>query len=64
MKPEQTEEELRAEIAGKVLQLTIELAETRQAKKDSNAAYNDEIKRLNAEIKELITEPEVKEGAK
>lgn len=61
--PVQSDEELRAEIAGKVLQLTIELLETKQRKKDSNAAFNDEIKRLNAEIAELINEPVNEEGA-
>jgi hypothetical protein len=43
------------ELAAKVLQLTIELQATEKRKKDVVAGYNDELKRLKAEIKELIT---------
>jgi N-acetylglutamate synthase/N-acetylornithine aminotransferase len=42
--------------ADKVLQLTIELAETRDRKKASVKGYNEEIKRIAAEIAELIVD--------
>jgi len=45
------------DVANKVLQLTIELIETKQKKKDSAAAFNEEIKRIQKEIDELIFEP-------
>jgi glucosamine 6-phosphate synthetase-like amidotransferase/phosphosugar isomerase protein len=38
----------------KIYQLVVELDEVRKNKKDQMGAYNDEIKRLNSEIKELI----------
>lgn len=43
-------------VADKVLQLTIELAETVDNKKSSVKAYNEEIKRIKAEIAELIAD--------
>lgn len=42
--------------ADKVLQLTIELAETLDRKKASAKGYNEEVKRLRAEIAELIAD--------
>lgn len=45
-----TEEEKGA----KVLQLNKELLETKARKKASNSAFNDELKRLQAEIVDLI----------
>ena len=48
-----TDETTKAE---KVLQLTIELLDMKQKKKDSNKGFNDEIKRLNEEIEELLEE--------
>jgi len=47
-----------AEINAKVYRLTEELLTTKKLKKSSNQAFNDEIKRLNAEIKELIENPD------
>ncbi len=41
-------------VADKVLQLTVELADTQNRKKSTVKAYNEEIKRLKAEIAELI----------
>lgn len=41
-------------VAEKVLQLTIERNETKDRKKAAMSAYTDEIKRIEAEIKELI----------
>jgi uncharacterized membrane protein YfhO len=38
----------------KVFQLTVELHDTKQLKKDSNKAYNEEIKRIQEEIDELL----------
>jgi hypothetical protein len=38
----------------RVYNLTAELINTKQQKKDSNAAFNDEIKRLQSEINEII----------
>ena len=43
----------------KVFQLCQELEETRDRKKSTSKAYNDEIKRIQAEIKELIDPEEV-----
>lgn len=40
--------------AEKVLQLTIELIDAKQRKRDSVKTYNEEINRINAEIGELI----------
>lgn len=40
----------------KIYQLVVELEDVRKNKKDHMRAYNDEIKRLNKEIKELINE--------
>lgn len=45
------------EVAAKVLQLSIELHETKDRKKASTGAFNEEIKRIQKEIDELITEP-------
>lgn len=42
------------ESTNRVYQLTIELLEAKKRKKDTAAAYNDEIKRIEKEIKELI----------
>jgi glucosamine 6-phosphate synthetase-like amidotransferase/phosphosugar isomerase protein len=39
----------------KIYQLVVELADVRKNKKDQMGAYNDEIKRINSEIKELIS---------
>lgn len=41
-------------VAQKVLQLTIERNQFKDRKKASNAGYNEEIKRIEAEIKDLI----------
>lgn len=38
----------------KVFRLTVELHDTKQLKKDSNKAYNEEIKRIQAEIDALL----------
>lgn len=38
----------------RVYNLTAELIQTKQQKKDSNTAFNDEIKRIQAEITEII----------
>jgi len=40
----------------KIYQLVVELEEVRKNKKAQMRAYNEEIKRINDEIKELITE--------
>lgn len=40
----------------KIYQLVVELEEVRKNKKAQMGAYNDEIKRINSEIKELINE--------
>ena len=45
----------------KVFQLTTELEEMKQRKKQFNRAYNEEIKRIQAEIKDLICPEEVVE---
>ena len=55
-------EESVSSIADKVLQLTIERNQTKDRKKASMGSYNEEIKRLEAEIKELIAKTE-QEGA-
>lgn len=44
--------------ADKVLQLTVELVETKKLKKDSNKGFNEEIKRIQKEIEDLLTENE------
>lgn len=44
--------------AGKVFQLCTELEETKKRKKQVVSAFNDEIKRLQAEIKDLINPDE------
>lgn len=51
-----TEETTNTEIADKVLQLTIELVETRQRKKATVAGFNEEIKRIEKEIQSLISD--------
>jgi hypothetical protein len=38
----------------KVFQLTVELHDTKQRKRDSNKAYNEEIKRIQGEIDEQL----------
>lgn len=43
-------------VAEKVLQLTIERNQVKDRKKSVVAGYNEEIKRLEAEIKELIAD--------
>lgn len=43
-----------ATTAEKVMQLTIELIDTKQNKRDSAKTYNEEIKRINDEIEELL----------
>jgi hypothetical protein len=43
----------------KVFQLCSELEETKKRKKSVVGAYNDEIKRLQSEIKELVCPDEV-----
>lgn len=55
-KPEDTLNTLDQEtpVADKVLQLTIELAETADKKKSVVKGYNEEIKRIKAEIAALI----------
>jgi glucosamine 6-phosphate synthetase-like amidotransferase/phosphosugar isomerase protein len=40
----------------KIYQLVVELEEVRKNKKAQMRAYNEEIKRINDEIKELINE--------
>lgn len=40
----------------KVFQLTVELLDTKQRRKDSNKAYNDEIKRIQGEIEDLLAD--------
>ena len=40
----------------KVFQLTVELHDTKQQKKDSNKAFNEEIKRIQEEIDALLTD--------
>lgn len=40
--------------AEKIMQLTVELIDTKQRKKDSNKLFNEEIKRIQEEIKELL----------
>lgn len=54
--PSVSQEDLDSETASKVLQLTIELIETKQQKKAAVAGYNDEIKRIEKEIQELVTD--------
>jgi polyhydroxyalkanoate synthesis regulator phasin len=44
--------------AEKVLNLTKELIETKKLKKDSSKGFNEEIKRLQAEIVDLLKEDE------
>ena len=39
----------------KIYKLVVELEEVKKNKKAEMQAYNNEIKRINAEIKELIT---------
>lgn len=48
------EETIETPVADKVLQLTIELAETADRKKSTVKGFNEEIKRIKAEIAELI----------
>jgi hypothetical protein len=45
----------------KVFQLTTELEEMKTRKKQFNKAYNEEIKRIQAEIKDLICPEEAVE---
>jgi len=45
----------------KVFQLTVELHDTKQLKKDSNKGYNEEIKRIQAEIDELLEDDKTTE---
>jgi hypothetical protein len=40
----------------KVFQLTVELVDTKQRKKDSNKTYNDEVKRIQDEIEDLLAD--------
>lgn len=40
----------------KVFNLTVELIDTKQRKKDSNKGYNEEIKRIQEEIEALLTD--------
>ena len=54
--PTVSQADLDSETASKVLQLTIELIETRQQKKAAVGGYNDEIKRIEKEIQELVTD--------
>jgi len=44
--------------AAKVFQLCTELEETKKRKKQVVSAFNDEIKRLQAEIKDLVNPEE------
>jgi hypothetical protein len=48
-------------VAEKVLQLTIERNQTKDRKKATMAAYNEEIKRIEAEIRDLINPKKKKE---
>lgn len=50
------EPKLEASVAEKVLRLTIERNQTKDRKKAVMAGYNDDIKRIEAEIKELIAD--------
>lgn len=51
-------EENLTEVSEKVLQLTIELLETKRRKKAMVGGFNEEIKRIQKEIDELIyTQP-------
>ncbi len=54
--PTVSQADLDSETASRVLQLTIELIETRQQKKAAVGGYNDEIKRIEKEIQELVTD--------
>lgn len=47
-------EETNTSKEAKVFQLCTELEDMRDKKKQSSKAYNDEIKRIQAEIKDLI----------
>lgn len=47
--PEPTKQE-------KVFNLTVELIDTKQRKKDSNKGYNEEINRIQDEIEALLTD--------
>ena len=40
----------------KVFNLTVDLLDTKQRKKDSNHGYNEEIKRIQDEIEDLLTD--------
>ena len=40
----------------KVFQLTVELVDTKQRKKDSVKAYNEEISRIQDEIEDLLSD--------
>lgn len=40
----------------KVYNLTVELVDTKQRKKDSNKTYNEEIKRIQEEIEDLLSD--------
>lgn len=42
--------------ADKVLQLTTELVDTKRQKKDSVKGFNEEIKRIQAEIEEILAD--------
>ena len=46
------------EMATRVYNLVVELAATKTQKKASTTAFNEEIKRIEAEIKDLIDDPE------
>ncbi len=46
------------EQADRVYNLTKDLIAIQRAKKDSNAGYNEEIKRLKKEIEEILKEDE------
>lgn len=48
-------------VAEKVLQLTIERNQTKDRKKATMSAYNEEIKRIEAEIRDLINPKKKKE---
>lgn len=46
--------ELGEETDAKLLDLTTQLLETKRNKKEAMKAYNDQIKRLEAEIEEIV----------
>lgn len=49
-------EEITTPPESRVYNLSVELAEQEQLKRASNQAFNNEIKRIKAEIKEIIDE--------